>query len=275
MTDISQLFMYIPGIVIFLVGSGQVRGWLKMRRAEFCIDASVVSCKHVVKKDKKDREVYNYYDVVVAYRNPETKHQERLAVKSPTEYALAQPVRMYKAGGSEKPVLAECENEFLFHPWVTMVGGALLILLALEENRGKEIQAMLCLSAIFIGAGLNLVLNYRSLKRRGLQPVDAVITEVYTRQISRETKILKGEKYTYYPVVRYELDGKECIRRCNINSSGPNTFQTGGHMTIYYDTQSQTVLEKHARAGAAVVGILLVLVGTLAGASILSVLTEL
>lgn len=272
MTDISQLFMYIPGIIIFLVGSGQVRSWLQMHRAEFCTDASVVSCKHVVKKDKKDREVYNYYDVVVAYCNPKTKHQERLAVKSPTEYALAQPVRMYKAKGSEKPVLAEYENEFLFHPWVTMLGGALLILLALEENQGKEIQAMLCLSAIFIGAGLNLVLNYRSLKRRGLQPVDAVITEIYTRQISKATKILKGEKYTYYPVVRYELNGKEYIRRCNINSSGSNTFKTGEHMMLYYDAQSQTVLEKHARAGAAVIGIFLVLIGILAGASILSVL---
>lgn len=272
MTEISQLFMYIPGIIIFLVGSGQVRRWLRMRRSDSCIAASVISCKHVVKKDKKDREIYNYYDVVVEYKNPQTKHQERLAVKSPTEYAVAQQVRMYKEKGSDKPVLAEYADEFLFHPWVTMIGGALLIILALEENRGKEIQAMLCLAIVFAGAGVNLIVDYVLLKKRKLQTIDAVIADIYVRQISKETKILKGAKYTYYPIVRYELNGKENIRRCNINSSGQNTFKTGESMKLYYDAQAQTVLEKHARAGVAAVGVFLVLIGILAGASILSVI---
>lgn len=272
MTDLSKLFMYIPGIIIFLVGSGQVRRWLRLHRADSCIDASVLSCKHVIKKDKKDREIYNYYDVVVEYRNPKTKHQERLAVKSPTEYALGQQVRMYKEKESDKPVLIEYEEEFLFHPWVTMIGGALLILLALEQNKGQEIQAMLCLAIVLAGAGVNLIVNYIALKKRGLQTIEARITDIYTRQISKETKILKGSKFTYYPIVRYELDGKENIRRCNINSSGQNTFRTGETMKLYYDPKSRTVLEKNARTGAAAAGVILVLTGLLAGASILSVI---
>lgn len=272
MTDISQLFMYIPGIIIFLVGSGQVRRWLKLHRADSCIDADVIACKHVVKKDKKDRETYNYYDVTVSYRNPQTKHQERLAVKSPTEYAVGQPVRLFRDKRSEKPVLLEWQEEFLFHPWVMMIGGALLIVLALEENKGNEIAAMICLSLVFLGAGVNLIVNYVSLKRRNLQAVEARITDIYTRQISKETKILKGSKFTYYPIVRYELDGKENIRRCNINSSGANTFKVGETMTLYYDPQSRTVLEKHARIGALAAGIFLVFIGVLSGASILSVI---
>lgn len=272
MTDISQFFMYIPGILIFLVGSGQVRRWLKLHRADSCIDASVRSCRHVVKKDKQDREIYNYYDVVVEYRNPQTKHEERLAVKSPTEYALAQQVRMYKEKGSDKPVLIEYEDEFLFHPWVTMIGGAILIILALEQNKGKEVEAMLCLAVLLVGAGVNLIVNYASLKKRRLQTIDAEITDIYTRQISKETKILKGSKFTYYPIVKYELNGKENIRRCNINSSGQNTFRAGESMKLYYDPNSQTVLEKNARTGAAAAGVILVLIGLLAGVSILSVL---
>ena len=271
MTDFSQLLLYVPGIVLFLVGSGQVREWLRMRRSGLCADAGVISCRHVVKKDRKDRETYNYYDVTVEYDNPRTGHRERLAVKSPTEYAPGQRVRMYQGRGSDRPVLAEYRAEFLFHPWVTMVGGALLILLALEQNRGREIPAMICLALIFTGAGANLTADYFLLKRRGLQPIHAEITDIYTRQISRETKILKGARYTYYPIVRYELDGRENIRRCNINSSGPNTFKVGDRMTLYYDPQSRTVLEKHARVGVAAVGICLVCIGLLAGASILSV----
>ncbi len=271
MTDLSQLFLYLPGIIIFLVGSGQVRNRFLARRADFSADAAVIGCKHVVKKDKKGRETYNYYDVTVEYRNPKSGHKERLAVKSPVEYAQAQQVRIYQAKGGDRPVLAGYKEEFLFRPWVTMIGGALLILLALEQNRGHEVQAMACLSLIFIGAGINLTVDYIRLKRCGLQPLDAEITDIYTRQISRETKILKGAKYTYYPVVRYELNGQQNIRRCNINSSGRNTFQTGERLTLYYDPGSGAVLEKHARTGAAAAGVLLVLIGLLAGASILSV----
>ena len=56
MADLSKLFMYIPGIILFLVGSGQVKDWLYMRRMGSCVEANVANCKHVVKKDKKDRE---------------------------------------------------------------------------------------------------------------------------------------------------------------------------------------------------------------------------
>ena len=272
MADLSKLFMYFPGIILFLVGSGQVRNRLRRCRAGMCVDAGVISFKHVIKKDKKERELYNYYDVVVEYKNPQTGHRERLAVRSPVEYALAQQVRLYKIKDSGKLVLEEHREEFLFHPWVTMSGGALLILLALEENQGNEIQAMLCLAFLLLGAGVNLIVDYIMLKKRGLRPLDAEITDIYTRQISRETKIWKGAKYTYYPVVRYVLDGKKNIRRCNINSSGRNTFHTGERMTLYYDAQSQEVLERRAGAGAAIAGILLMLIGILAGASILSVI---
>lgn len=272
MTDFTQLFMYIPGIIIFLVGSGQVRRWLKMRRAGFCIDANVISCKHIVKKDKKDRETYNYYDVFVEYRNPQTQHTERQAVKSPTEYAQMQKVKVYKEKNGDKLTLAEYEDESVFHPWVTMIGGALLIILALEENQGREIPAMICLAILLIGAGVNLTVNYVLLKKRNLQTIDAEIIEIYTRQISKETKILRGSKFTYYPVVRYELNGQENLRRCNINSSGKNSFKKGEHMQLYYDPQKQVVLENHARTGAAVCGIILMIVGALAGVSILSVI---
>lgn len=271
MTDFSQLFLYIPGIIIFLVGSGQVRRWLHIHRSGHCVDVSVVSCSHVVKKDKKDREVYNYYNVTVEYVNPGTKHTERQAIKSPTEFAVGQQIRMFRDKDSEKNALTEAEGEFLFHPWVMMIGGALLIVLALMENQGREIEAMLCLAVVLAGAGADLLVNYVSLKRRGLQEIDAVITDIYTRQISKESKILKGSKYTYYPIVRYELNGRQNIRRCNINSSGPNTFKKGDSMKLWYDPQTHAVLEKHARAGMAAAGVILVVIGLLAGASILSV----
>ena len=63
------------------------------------------------------------------------------------------------------------------------------------------------------------------MKKRNLKTLDAEIVEVYSRQLSRDSKRLTSSKYTYYPVVRYKLDGKDNLRRCNINSSSDKSFK--------------------------------------------------
>ena len=271
MSDLSQLLLYIPGIVIFLVGTGQLRGWLRRRRPDSSTVGTVVNGVHVVKRDKKDREIYNYYNVMAEYTDAHTQHKVRQSFKSPSEYAKGQQVRIYWGDGAEKATLSEKENEALFHPLVMSAGGALLILLAMFENQKKEVPAMLCLAAVLTGAGVSLLWNYISLKKKKLQPLEAEIIEIYTRQISRETKILKGSKFTYYPVVRYMIDGKENIRRCNINSGSQNSFKTGETMTLYRDPQTGAVMERHPQTVMAVAGVVLAAAGILAGLSILSV----
>ena len=131
---------------------------------------------------------------------------------------------------------------------------------------------MICLAALLLGAGASLVADNLGLKKRNLQEMDGEIIEVYSRQISRATKILKGDKFTYYPIVRYELNGRENIRKCNINSSNAKSFKVGERMTLYYDPEKRAVFERQANRFVMAVGILLIVTGALAGLSILSVL---
>ena len=274
MTDYSRLLLYVPGILIFLVGSGQVRRFLTLRRAEKDGTAhygTVVICNHVVKKDKQDREVYNYYNTVVEFVNGQN-HKERQSIKTPSAYAIGQQLRIYKEPGSASYSLIEDQNQQLFNPWELMFGGALCILLALETNKGNEIGAMICLAALLLGAGAALVADNLGLKKRNLEAIDSEIIEVYSRQISRATKILKGDKFTYYPVVRYTLNGKDNIRKCNINSSNARSFKVGEHMKLYYDPARRAVFERQANAVVMAAGIILIVIGALAGISIFSVI---
>ncbi len=271
MPDLSKYLLYLPGLIVFLVGSGQVRRWLYLRRGGATF-GDVVSCQHVVKKDKKDREVYNYYNVVVSFINKDNQHRERQAVKSPTEFAVGQQVRVIKDSAGGQYQLVEEETQFVINPWEMMVGGALLILLAMYSNQGKEVPAMVCLALVLAGAGAALIADYVLLKKRGLVPVTGEIVEVYTRQISRGTKIVKGDKFTYYPVVRYVIDGKENLRKCNVNSGNENSFKVGETMELYYDPKYQTVFERKASTGYLVAGIVLLAIGLAAGMSILSVI---
>lgn len=269
MDEFSKLFLYIPGIVIFLVGSGQVRGWLRGLRTGSNAQGRVLSCNHIIKKDKKDREIYNFYDVLVEYTDPKSGHKIKINVKSPTEYATAQPVKVY-TGSDGKPVLADSEETPVFHPLVFMLGGAVLILLALEQNRGNEVRAMLCLTVILIGSGLALLWHFTSLKKKKLETLEAEIVDVYSRQLSKETKIIRGSRFTYYPVVRYNLDGQEIMRRCRVNSSSEKSFQIGDKMKLYLDRTTGAVSEHQANLVMAASGAILLISGILAGISIFS-----
>ena len=48
MFDFSQLLLYVPGAVIFLVGSGRTRGWLRRLRGGGGEDGVVRACKDII-----------------------------------------------------------------------------------------------------------------------------------------------------------------------------------------------------------------------------------
>jgi hypothetical protein len=131
---------------------------------------------------------------------------------------------------------------------------------------------MICLALVLAGAGAALIFDYVSLSRRKLEPVTGEVIRVYTRQISRGTKIVKGDKFTYYPVVKYTAGGRENIRKCSVNSSNEKSFKVGDTLNLYYDPDLKTVFERNANKFFLILGIALLAVGVLAGASILSVL---
>jgi len=270
MDEFSKLLLYVPGIVIFLVGSGRVREYVRLHRKNAVVGATVTECKRIIKKDKQDRTAFDYYNVTAAYRNPVTGRKDTATVKSAVEFLPGQSVAMYIGGKGTVPVLADSDDEAIFNPWVTMIIGALLILLALFDDRGQQVLAMACLSLVMIIGGVTMIVHNVMLKKRNLQPVEAEVTDVFKRQISKETKIMRGSKFTYYPVVRYTIDGQEGIRRCDINSSREAAFKVGSKITLYYDAAKRLILEKKDSNFVLAAGIVLLILGLLAGASILS-----
>ena len=76
MADYSQYLMFIPGIVIFLVESGQVREYRRRSRYGATREAEVRVTKHVMKKDKFDRQVFDYFETTVESLDPKTGKKE-------------------------------------------------------------------------------------------------------------------------------------------------------------------------------------------------------
>lgn len=276
MLSLEKLFLYIPGIILFLVGSSQTRIYLRRKKSGKKINGTVSDCKHITKKDRKGRNVYDYYLITVERIQPMTGKAEKLSVKSPTKYLEGQPVTVFEnVSGPASPdrgmYIYDSEDFALFQPWEVMIGGALLLLLAFYQNKGDQIMAMLFLVLLFIGSGISLTVRYISSGKKNIRMLKAEIIEVYSRQLTTDSKIIRSGRNTFYPVVRYEQDGRECIRRCHINSSSEKSFPIGDTMTLYQDMDTMLITEKRMNRGTFAAGILLLLVGILSGSSLLTV----
>lgn len=277
MLSLEKLFLYIPGILIFLIGSGQTRIFLRRKKSGKKINGTVTACKHIVKKDHKQRNIYDYYLITVERIQPLTGKSEKLSVKSPTKYLEGQPVTLFEnvtnpLQSKQEMYIYDSEDFSLFQPWEMMIGGALLILLAFYQNKNNQMMAMVFLVLLFIGSGLSLTIRYIFARKKNIRKIRAEIIEVYSRQLTKDSKIIKSGRNTFYPVVRYEQEGKECIRRCHINSSSEKSFPIGDYMTLYQDMDTMLITEKQMNRGTFAVGLLLLLLGVLSGCSLLTVI---
>ncbi len=270
MADYSQYLMFIPGIVIFLVESGQVREYRRRSRYGATRAAEVRITKHITKKDKFGRQVFDYFETTVESADPRTGKKERHVIKSPVEYPVGQKVELYFDPSSGDPVLTNGINEWIFHPWLGMLGGALLILLALFQIQAKEIAAMTCLSLLLAGAGAGLIGNYVYLKKKHLTRIDAVITDIYERQVSKPGRFSGSGKFTYYPIVSYDQDVKTMVRRCNVNSGRKESFRAGDTLRLYYSSDEGDVREHGSNKLILIAGAVILILGLLAGVSIIS-----
>lgn len=272
MPDLSALILYIPGIIIFLVGTGEIRKYNKMRRPDSHRSGEIKYCKHIVEKDEQEREVFNFYELQVDSVNPQTGKKEHFTINSPTEYNAHQNVKLYFDDVTGKPSLLTDIDERVFNPWVTSICGALLILLAYYQNKGEQIPAMICLAAIMVASGISLIVNFVSLKMKKLELVEGVVKDIYERQIAKKGRFTGSAKFTYYPIVEYSLEGLESKRRCNVNSSRKESFKVGEPFKLYWSPTENGIRERCANTVFLVGGILLTVAGILAGASIVTAL---
>ena len=184
MGDFSKYLMYIPGIVIFLVASGQVRNRAALKRKGALKTGTVRGTEHVKKNDRYGRPTFDYYDTEVELPADGSSRKQTVKVSAPVEYRKGQPLTLFFGDTKGTPTVATIQ-ESLFSPWLSMVGGALLILLALFQIQEKQIPAMACLAAVMLGAGAGMIANCVYLRKKGLQPVDAKVIDIYKRLINR------------------------------------------------------------------------------------------
>ncbi len=261
MESLSKLLIYIPGILIFLVGSRETAAWLKSFLFGKRISAKVSCVNHVRKKYKAGRNQYNYYNAVLEYKVPNSSRLLKTEMKVPFEPAVGQVIKLSVDREGKNAVFSKNPNTSNIHPAAMTVIGALMLITALEANNGNEVAAAFCIGGMLAAAGISAAVHNIRLKNKKLTAVTGTIVDVFERQISKESKLIKEAKVTHYPIVSFTFDQQEIVFRPEVNSEKETDFKTGDDFLLYYDSKDNEIYEKPAKAAWIAAGILLLILG--------------
>lgn len=73
----------------------------------------------------------------------------------------------------------------------------------------------------------------------------------------------KAATALYCPVLKYEYDGLEKIRRSRLHSNDYNFYHLGKKMSIYIDKDSGEVLEERPKQSMLLMGLVLLIMGAI------------
>ena len=63
--SIQNIFLVLLGAVVFVIGKTNIRAYLRRRRPENMLRGKVLSSRQTVKRDKEDRLIQHYYELMV------------------------------------------------------------------------------------------------------------------------------------------------------------------------------------------------------------------
>lgn len=254
---IQGVFLVVIGAAILVVGTSALRKQIRIKRGKLLRNAKIINTNHVAKKDSDGYLVQNYYDIKVEFEDKGKKVQKTL--KCVDQHEKGDNIKIIKdiERGGQYRVYGN-DKAPIFGPWFLILAGILVICMPFVQARLGDSYMSMMLAFLLIIVGLGLILAYYKTKSRDLEPINAQISDVLKWQ-SGQKKKWSNPSVSYYPILKYSLNGKEKIMRSRYNSSTATNYKVGKEITIYKDKKTGEILEHRARKSMLIIGVFLIL----------------
>lgn len=268
--SIKSLIQIVMGIAFLIVG---IKGIVQNKRFEkpkTVIDGKVLYSKHFEKKDKQGFYRQFYYEITVEV--DEAGRKKKYAMNSMDQYKAGDIVKLVKnPNGSGNYKIFTPINTPVFGQWVIAVIGAFLLFTPAAKAKFGAAYLTALLSPICIFVGLAFVFIYFRENRKKLEEINSEIVGVLKWQktnLGNDGKYHKSGTALYCPLLKYEDNGVEKIRRSRGNSNVSEVYPIGGSIVFYKDIETGYFLEAKPKSAMLIMGGVLLIVGLLGMASI-------
>lgn len=252
---IQNIFLIVIGAAIFVVGTTGLRRQIRIKLGNFIKQARIIDVNHITKKDDEGFLIQNYYDLKVEFEEDGKKQQK--IVKSIDQYKKGSTIKVIK--DNERGFRAYSDDKTpVFAPFILIVAGILIILMPFAHMYLGESYMSMLLAFLIMLVGIGLIIAYIKANSRQLEPLEAQIVDVLKWQSVQKKKWVNAT-FSYYPIIKYDLNNEQRFMRSRYNSNTPASYKVGKKFIIYKDINTGDIVEKGARKSMLFCGIFLII----------------
>ena len=257
--SIQSIFLVLLGAAVFVIGTTNIRAYLRTRRPENTLRGKVLSSRLVEKRDKEDRLIQHYYELMVQCSGGGKTFNEKM--NSTTEYERGDEIKLVRNGSKIVPFSGGGVT-FGMALAITLAGMGIAVFPVVYQNNGEK-EGSFVLVLLLILAGVISASSFLKDRRRNLRELNGEIVDILYYRRGDNKKFSKPVE-SYYPLIKYSVDEREKIFLSAYNSSTKGTYKTGTKIKLFYDEEQGNIVEKKASPilmGLSVLFFLVALVG--------------
>ena len=249
--SIQTIFLVLLGAAVFVIGTTNIRAYLRLQKPENILNGKVLSVKPVEKRDNEGRLIQHYYELMVQCAGGGKTFNEKM--ESTMEYEKGDEIKLVRNGSKVVP-FSDRGVTFGMALAITLAGMGLAVFPIVYQNNGEK-EGSLVLVLLLILAGVISCSAFIKDRKKNLLAVEGEITDVLYYRRGENKKFSKPAE-SYYPLIRCSIRGKEKTFLSAYNSSTKGTYKTGAKVKLFYDEEAGCIVEKKASPALLVMAVL-------------------
>lgn len=242
---IKMVFLVVIGAVILVAGTTGLKRQIRLKKAGVIGAGKVLRAKHIQKRDEENYLIQNYYELHVEYSKD--GRRKIVDINSIDQYCPGDQIHLTEDADRKKKIkVSGEEREAVFSHWALIICGILITSIPFVWNQLGEKYVSGILSALLLFSGANLIVAYFKAKFRKTKKIEAEIDDVLKWQPGTKKKWYSPAA-SYYPIIKYKIEGEERKMRSRYNSSTESFFKKGKKVLLYRDKGTGKLLERGAR----------------------------
>lgn len=262
--SVQTVLIVLMGAAVFVLGTSNLRSCLRMKRPGAVITGRVTRKELVEKRDSENRLIQHYYDLTLQCRENGKTFNHKL--KSTEEYDKDDEIRLIRNGSKLTPV----NRKAVSAPAAAAIAaaGMLLAVFPVVWQSAGEKEGSAVLTVLLLLAGGICMASFLRERGRSLRELRGEIQDVLYYRTGENKKLVKPSE-SYYPLIKYTLDGKEKVFLSSYNSSLKTAYKKGAAVKLFYDEETGNIVEKKTSPALAVIAVILWILAALGVISVL------
>lgn len=262
--SIQTIFLVLLGAAVFVIGTTNIRTYLRLQKPENILKGKVLSARIIEKRDKEERLIQHYYELVVQCTGGGKTFNEK--IESTTEYEKGEEIRLVKNGGKIEP-LSGSSLTLGTALAIALAGMGLAVFPIVYRNNGEKEGSVVLVLLLLLG-GAACMAAFRKDRKKNLTEAEGEITDILYFRRGDNKKFSKPVE-SYYPLINCRIHEREKTFLSAYNSSTKGTYKVGTKVKLFYDEETGGIIEKKASP---VLMVMAVLFWLMAFAGVVSIL---